>query len=84
MACTPFFLNCHNFKPVEQVIGGTAMAGGKVSVIGTVWGNALAGILISGLVIVGVVAYYQLVAIGAVLIIAVAIDQYRNRSRETW
>jgi ribose transport system permease protein len=66
------------------VIGGTSMAGGKISVIGTVWGNALAGILISGLVIVGVVSYYQLIAIGAVLIIAVAIDQYRNRGRETW
>ena len=66
------------------VIGGTAMAGGKVSVLGTFWGNALAGILISGLVVIGVVAYYQLIAIGGVLIVAVAIDQYRNRGRETW
>ena len=66
------------------VIGGTALAGGKVSIIGTFWGNALAGILISGLVVIGVVAYYQLIAIGGVLIIAVAIDQYRNRGRETW
>lgn len=66
------------------VIGGTALAGGKVSIMGTFWGNALAGILISGLVVIGVVAYYQLIAIGGVLIIAVAIDQYRNRGRETW
>jgi ribose transport system permease protein len=66
------------------VIGGTALAGGKVSIMGTFWGNALAGILISGLVIIGVVAYYQLIAIGAVLIIAVAIDRYRNRGKEPW
>jgi ribose transport system permease protein len=66
------------------VIGGTALNGGRVSILGTFWGNALAGILISGLVIIGVVAFYQLIAIGTVLIVAVAIDQYRNRSRETW
>jgi ribose transport system permease protein len=66
------------------VIGGTALMGGRVSILGTFWGNALAGILISGLVIIGVVAFYQLIAIGTVLIVAVAIDQYRNRRRETW
>jgi ribose transport system permease protein len=66
------------------VIGGTALAGGKVSIMGTFWGNALAGILISGLVIIGVVAYFQLIAIGGVLIVAVAIDRYRNRGREPW
>jgi ribose transport system permease protein len=64
------------------VIGGTALTGGRVSVIGTVWGAALAVILLGGLVVIGVSSSYQLVAIGTVLIIAVALDQFRNRRRE--
>jgi ribose transport system permease protein len=64
------------------VIGGTALTGGRVSVLGTVWGAALAVILLGGLVVIGVSSSYQLVAIGTVLIIAVAIDQFRNRRRE--
>ena len=64
------------------VIGGTALTGGRVSVIGTVWGAALAVILLGGLVVIGVNSFYQLVAIGTVLIAAVAIDQFRNRRRE--
>jgi ribose transport system permease protein len=63
------------------VIGGTSLAGGRVSILGTIWGTALAGILLGGLVTIGVLSYYQLVAIGSVLIVAVAIDQFRQRGR---
>lgn len=79
-------INGHANDPLAAitaaVIGGTALAGGRVSVIGTVWGSALAGILLGGLVIIGVSAFWQLVAIGSVLIIAVSIDQFRTRRRE--
>jgi ribose transport system permease protein len=64
------------------VIGGTALTGGRVSVVGTIWGAALAVILLGGLVVIGVNSFYQLVAIGTVLILAVAIDQFRNRRHE--
>ncbi|MEX0428021.1 ABC transporter permease [Nocardioides sp. DS6] len=57
------------------VIGGTMLEGGKVSIIGALWGTALAVILQSGLVIVGVSSYYQLIAVGGVLILAVALDR---------
>jgi ribose transport system permease protein len=79
-------INGHANDPLAAitaaVIGGTALTGGRVSAVGTIWGAALAVILLGGLVVIGVSSFYQLVAIGAVLIAAVAIDQYRNRRRE--
>jgi ribose transport system permease protein len=59
------------------VIGGTALEGGRVSVVGTVWGTVLAVILQQGLITVGVTSYYQLIAVGVVLLVAVAIDRIR-------
>jgi len=59
------------------VIGGTALSGGRASVIGTVFGAALGLILFSGLIIIRVRPFWQLVVTGVVLIAAVASDQYR-------
>jgi ribose transport system permease protein len=64
------------------VIGGTLLEGGKVDVLGALFGTVLAVVLLNGLVIIDVPPYYQLVATGAVLILAVAIDQLRARRRE--
>lgn len=64
------------------VIGGTLLEGGKVSIPGTVWGTALAVILQGGLVLVGVSSYYQLMAVGAVLIVAVGLDRVSYRRRQ--
>lgn len=63
------------------VIGGTLLEGGKVSIIGALWGTALAVLLQSGLVIVGVSSYYQLIAVGAVLIVAVGLDRISSARR---
>lgn len=57
------------------VIGGTLLEGGKISIPGAVWGTGLAVILQGGLVIAGVSSYYQLIAVGAVLILAVGLDR---------
>ena len=79
-------LNGHTNDPLTAitaaVIGGTALSGGRVSILGTLWGTALALILIAGLVTSGVSAFYQLIVIGAILLVAVAIDQFRNRRRD--
>jgi ribose transport system permease protein len=64
------------------VIGGTALTGGRASVIGTLWGAALSIILLSGLIIIRVQPFWQLVATGIVLILAVAFDQFRARTVE--
>lgn len=62
------------------VIGGTALQGGRINVPGTVWGTGLATILLGGLVVIGVPSFWQVIATGVVLVAAVAIDRYRNRS----
>jgi ribose transport system permease protein len=63
------------------VIGGTLIEGGKVSIIGVIWGTILAVVLQTGLIIVGVQSFYQLIAVGTVLIVAVGLDRYRVRHR---
>jgi ribose transport system permease protein len=55
------------------VIGGTKLFGGRASVIGAVFGATLAVILETGLVIQGLSPFYQLIAVGVVLIVAVYI-----------
>jgi ribose transport system permease protein len=52
-------------------------------VLGTVWGAALAVILQGGLVIIGVSSAYQLIAVGAVLILAVGLDRLSAVRRAT-
>jgi ribose transport system permease protein len=63
------------------VIGGTLLEGGRVSIIGALWGTVLAVVLQSGLIVIGVPAFVQLIAIGFVLIVAVALDRFRARRR---
>lgn len=57
------------------VIGGTLLEGGRISIPGTIWGALLAVILQSGLVIIGVSSFWQLIVVGAVLLIAVLLDR---------
>jgi ribose transport system permease protein len=63
------------------VIGGVALAGGRINVLGIVYGAILAQVLQAGLVIVGVPSFWQLIAVGAVLIFSVALDRW-NTKRE--
>jgi ribose transport system permease protein len=63
------------------VIGGTALAGGRASVAGAVAGTLFSVILEVGLVVLNVSAYYQPMATGAILVLAVGIDQ-RQRVRQ--
>lgn len=64
-----------------SVIGGTSMFGGTIAIFGSVIGAMLSVILSNGLQIVNVQAFYQLIAVGVVLIVAVFIDQRRQRGR---
>lgn len=65
------------------VIGGTALTGGRVSIVGVVAGAMLAVILQTGLIVIGVQSFYQTIAIGVVLLIAVGIDRYREKRRSS-
>ncbi|WP_163267616.1 ABC transporter permease [Chelativorans alearense] len=61
------------------VIGGTNLFGGRGSILGTMIGALIMGVLQNGLNLLAVQSYYQQMAIGAVLILAVFIDQYQVR-----
>ncbi|MNY75962.1 Xylose transport system permease protein XylH [compost metagenome] len=59
-----------------MVIGGTSLFGGLGGVGGTIVGALLIGVLINGLVIMNVSAYYQQVVIGIIIVLAVGFDTY--------
>lgn len=61
------------------IIGGTSMFGGSGSVIGTVIGTVLLTVLTSGMILMKVSAYWQNVVVGAIIIVAVIIDQIKRR-----
>ena len=61
------------------VIGGTAMSGGQGGLFGTTVGVLIIIFLHNGLNILGVSAFWQKIAIGIVILIAVLIDQLRQR-----
>jgi ribose transport system permease protein len=63
------------------VIGGTLLEGGSIAIVGTLWGACLAVILQTGLVLSGVSAYWQLIVVGGVLLIAVLLDRISLRRR---
>jgi ribose transport system permease protein len=63
------------------VIGGTSLFGGIGTIGGTVVGVFIPAVLSNGFVITGVSPFWQQVAVGAVLILAVYLDQLRRRTR---
>jgi ribose/xylose/arabinose/galactoside ABC-type transport system permease subunit len=62
------------------VIGGTSLEGGKGNLVGTVLGAIVVGVLRNGLTIMGVSSYWQQVATGVIIMIAVGIEQYGRRA----
>lgn len=61
------------------IIGGTSLAGGRGSMLGTLIGAAIIGVLSNGLILVGVGDFVRQMITGAVIILAVVIDTYRRR-----
>jgi ribose transport system permease protein len=56
-------------------IGGASLMGGKGSVIGTLIGAVILGTLSNGLTLLNIQAFYQLLATGFIIIIAMLIDR---------
>ena len=61
------------------IIGGTNLFGGRGSIVGTIIGALIMGVLQNGLNLLAVPSFYQQMAIGAVLVLAVWLDRI-NRS----
>jgi len=62
------------------VIGGTSLFGGRGRMSGTVIGAFIPAVLQNGFVIMNVQAFWQNVAVGCVLLVAVYFDQFRRRT----
>jgi ribose transport system permease protein len=61
------------------VIGGTSLSGGKGSIMGTVIGALIIGVLNNGLVLLNVSPFWQQVIKGLVILLAVIIDRLQKK-----
>lgn len=61
------------------VIGGGSLRGGEGSVVGTLVGAFIMGLLSNGSDLLGISPYWQQAIIGAIIIIAVSVDELRKR-----
>ena len=57
------------------VLGGTSLMGGRGSIVGSLIGAFVIGVLADGLVMMGTSEFWQMVVKGVVIILAVAVDQ---------
>jgi ribose transport system permease protein len=79
-AGTPQAATGLEFRVIAAVIlGGTSLSGGKGSLVGTLLGVIILRTLDNGLILANVSSYWQEVAGGAVLLLAVGLDQLRMR-----
>jgi inositol transport system permease protein len=61
------------------VIGGVSLSGGRGSIVGTVLGALILGVIISGFTFLKLDAYYQDMTMGAIIVGAVVLDQWRQK-----
>ncbi len=61
------------------VLGGTSLFGGRGTIIGTLIGALIVGVLRNGLILLGVPSIYQVLITGILVILAVSVDQLARR-----
>jgi ribose/xylose/arabinose/galactoside ABC-type transport system permease subunit len=64
------------------IIGGASMAGGEGTILGTILGAILLGLITNGLILLGISAYWQQVFSGTIIILAVTLDTWRRRNKK--
>lgn len=65
------------------VLGGVSLAGGKGRIVGALLGVLIIGTLKYGLEITGVHSFYQTIAQGTILLVAVTVDQLKIKRMST-
>ena len=68
------------FAIAMAVIGGISLTGGRGSIIGTVLGAMVIGVIRSGFTYIKLDGSYQLIAMGGIIIAAVVLDQWRQKT----
>ncbi|MCB2176560.1 MAG: ABC transporter permease [Actinomycetales bacterium] len=63
------------------VIGGASLFGGEGSILGTVLGTTLLGLILNGLIMLNISAYWQEMFSGAIIVLAVALNMRRRGGR---
>ena len=63
------------------ILGGTGLGGGRGSVVGTVIGVFVLGVVANGITLLNLSNQWQLVVQGAALLLAVIVDEYRGKRR---
>lgn len=61
------------------VVGGTLLSGGRGSVLQTVVGVLILGVLANGMILSGVTPYIQQAVVGAIIVVAVVAANWRSR-----
>jgi len=61
------------------VIGGASLMGGEGTILGTIIGALIMGVLSNGLNLLGVSPFWQQIVIGGVIVITVYLDKFRNK-----
>jgi fructose transport system permease protein len=61
------------------VLGGTSLFGGRGTIIGTLIGALIIGVVRNGLVLMGVASTYQILITGILVIVAVSVDQIARK-----
>lgn len=83
-AALPSAADTYNMDVMTAVLlGGTALTGGEGSVVKTLLGLLIIGIINNGMALLNVPSYWQTLAKGALLIIAVVYDRIRRMMQAT-
>jgi ribose transport system permease protein len=62
-----------------SVVGGTSLAGGRGSILGALLGGLIIGVIINALAMLDVQSYPTMLIKGAIILVAVLLDQLRKR-----
>lgn len=64
-----------------SIVGGTSLSGGDGTIIGTLFGSLLLGVIKNAMVLLNINMYWQTVVVGVVIITVCAFDQFAQSNR---
>jgi len=65
------------------IVGGASLSGGEGTILGTILGVLIIGVLRNGLILLGISPFWQTTIIGLVIIFAVGLDKWTEQRRNS-